>query len=101
MIREGFVFVWGAYNIAKKSSNGEGNARELEEKGGLVLYEVDAIEMSQRNFLRTQRFDRIVYNFPHVDFLFPEGSYCQIQLCSSLLHNLCSPMLTYIILSLY
>ncbi|KAL9335855.1 hypothetical protein Peur_070343 [Populus x canadensis] len=44
----------GAYNIAKKYSNGVGNARELEEKGGLVLYEVDAIEMSQRNFLRTQ-----------------------------------------------
>jgi 25S rRNA (uracil2634-N3)-methyltransferase len=64
--------------------------RELEEKGGLVFYGVDAEEMSEHFFLRTQRFDRIVYNFPHVGFLFPEASYCQIQLCSSLLHHLYS-----------
>ncbi|KAF9679318.1 hypothetical protein SADUNF_Sadunf06G0002600 [Salix dunnii] len=67
-------------NIAKKYSNGVRNVRELEEKGGIVLYGVDAKEMSQHFFLRTQRFDRIVYNFPHVGFLFREASYCQIQL---------------------
>ncbi|KAJ6332437.1 hypothetical protein OIU76_010767 [Salix suchowensis] len=67
-------------DIAKKYSNGVRNVRELEEKGGIVLYGVDAKEMSQHFFLRTQRFDRIVYNFPHVGFLFREASYCQIQL---------------------
>ncbi|KAJ7967868.1 DUF2431 domain protein [Quillaja saponaria] len=67
-------------HIAKKYSNGIGNVRELEERGCLVLYGVDAKEMSQHFFLRTQRFDRIVYNFPHVGFLFRENSYCQIQL---------------------
>ncbi|EEF27879.1 nucleic acid binding protein, putative [Ricinus communis] len=67
-------------NIEKKYSNGVSNVRELEERGCLVLYEVDAKQMSQHFFLRTQRFDRIVYNFPHVGFLYREGSYCQIQL---------------------
>ncbi|CAK7323367.1 unnamed protein product [Dovyalis caffra] len=67
-------------NIAKRYSNGVGNVRELEEKGGLVFYGVDAKEMSKHFFLRTQRFDRIVYNFPHVGFLYREDSYCQIQL---------------------
>ncbi|KAG6770943.1 hypothetical protein D5086_011826 [Populus alba] len=72
-------------NIAKKYSNGVRNVRELEEKGGLVFYGVDAKEMSGHFFLRTQRFDRIVFNFPHVGFLFPEASYCQIQLNKSLI----------------
>ncbi|KAB5519016.1 hypothetical protein DKX38_023335 [Salix brachista] len=39
---------------------GAGNARELEEKGGLVLYGVDAIEMSQHYFLRTRRLNKIL-----------------------------------------
>ncbi|XP_050208758.1 uncharacterized protein At4g26485-like [Mercurialis annua] len=67
-------------NIEKKYSNGVSNVRELEERGCLVLYGVDAREMRQHFFLRTQRFDRIVYNFPHVGFIFREGSYCQIEL---------------------
>ncbi|KAJ0081670.1 hypothetical protein Patl1_09650 [Pistacia atlantica] len=67
-------------NIGRKYSNGLGNIRELEERGCLVLYGVDAKQMSQHYFLRTQKFDRIVYNFPHVGFIFRENSYCQIQL---------------------
>ncbi|XP_061344372.1 uncharacterized protein At4g26485-like [Gastrolobium bilobum] len=67
-------------NIGKKYSNGISNVRELEERGCLVLYGVDAKNMCQHFFLKTQRFDRIVYNFPHVGFLYPENSYCQIQL---------------------
>ncbi|XP_019426393.1 PREDICTED: uncharacterized protein At4g26485-like [Lupinus angustifolius] len=67
-------------NIGKKYSNGISNVRELEERGCLVLYGVDAKEMSNHFFLKTQRFDRIVYNFPHVGFLYPENSHCQIQL---------------------
>ncbi|XP_050368357.1 uncharacterized protein At4g26485-like [Argentina anserina] len=63
-----------------KYNNAITNVRELEEKGCLVLYGVDAKTMSQHFFLSTQRFDRIVYNFPHVGFLFREESHCQIQL---------------------
>ncbi|WJX27378.1 25S rRNA (uracil(2634)-N(3))-methyltransferase [Trifolium repens] len=71
--------------IEKKYSNGISNARELEERGCIVLYDVDVKVMSQHFFLKTQRFDRIVYNFPHVGFLYPENSYCQIQLNKKLL----------------
>ncbi|XP_038696878.1 uncharacterized protein At4g26485-like isoform X1 [Tripterygium wilfordii] len=67
-------------NITNKYSNGVENVRELEERGCLVLYGVDAKQMGRHYFLKTQRFDRIVYNFPHVGFLFREASYCQIQL---------------------
>ncbi|GMY36577.1 hypothetical protein FCV25MIE_31819 [Fagus crenata] len=67
-------------DIARKYSNGIENVRELEERGCVVLYKVDAKQMSQHFFLKTQRFDRIVYNFPHVGFLYRETSYCQIQL---------------------
>ncbi|KAL5576354.1 hypothetical protein UlMin_018053 [Ulmus minor] len=67
-------------NIASKYNNGIRNVRELEEMGCLVLFGVDAKKMSQHFFLKTQRFHRIVYNFPHVGFLFREDSYCQIQL---------------------
>ncbi|XP_042479029.1 uncharacterized protein At4g26485-like [Macadamia integrifolia] len=67
-------------DLASKYSYGIGNVRELEERGCLVLHGVDATKMSQHYFLRTQRFDRIVYNFPHVGFLYREASYCQIQL---------------------
>lgn len=66
--------------IARNYSRGLMNIRELEQRGCLVLFEVDAKQMSQHFFLKTQKFDRILYNFPHVGFPFPEGSYCQIQL---------------------
>ncbi|KAF6165135.1 hypothetical protein GIB67_000719, partial [Kingdonia uniflora] len=41
---------------------------------------VDAKQMSPHFFLRTQRFDRIVHNFPHVGFLYREDNYYQIEL---------------------
>lgn len=74
-----YLFVCYAEMIAKKYSNGIRNVTELEERGCIVLYGVDAKVMSQHFFLKTQRFDRIVYNFPHVGFLYREDSYCQIQ----------------------
>jgi 25S rRNA (uracil2634-N3)-methyltransferase len=72
-------------DLFKKYSNGVGNVRDLEEKGCVVLHGVDATKMSQHYFLTTQRFDRIVYNFPHVGFLFPEGNGCQIKLNKQLI----------------
>lgn len=66
--------------VAKKYSNGIENVRKLEEKGCLVLHGVDATKMSEHYFLKTQRFDRIIYNLPHVGFLYRENSYCQILL---------------------
>ncbi|XP_077237529.1 uncharacterized protein LOC143879188 [Tasmannia lanceolata] len=65
--------------LESKYSYAIGNVRELEEMGCLILYGIDATKMSTHFFLRTQRFDRIVYNFPHVGFRYPEGSNFQIQ----------------------
>ncbi|XP_010252861.1 PREDICTED: uncharacterized protein At4g26485-like [Nelumbo nucifera] len=67
-------------SLERKYSYAIGNVRELEEMGCVVLYGIDATKMSHHFFLRTQRFDRIVYNFPHVGFLYPEASYFQIEL---------------------
>ncbi|KAK7303452.1 hypothetical protein RJT34_14359 [Clitoria ternatea] len=72
-------------NIGKKYSNGLSNVMELQERRCFVFHDVDAKEMSNHFFLKTQRFDRIVYNFPHVGFIYPENSHCQIQLNKRLL----------------
>lgn len=74
-------------DLERKFSDGIRNVRELEERGCLVFYGIDVRNMSQHFFLRTQRFDRIVYNFPHVGFLFREDSFCQIQLNKELVEG--------------
>ncbi|KAI3732182.1 hypothetical protein L1987_63381 [Smallanthus sonchifolius] len=66
--------------LVKKYSNAIENMRELQDRGAVVLCGVDATTMGQHFFLTTQRFHRIVYNFPHVGFQFPEGNRCQIKL---------------------
>lgn len=66
--------------LVKKYSNAIENMRELQDMGCVVLCGVDATTMSQHFFLTTQRFHRIVYNFPHVGFAYPEANACQIKL---------------------
>ncbi|CAH1429546.1 unnamed protein product [Lactuca virosa] len=66
--------------LAKKYSNAIENLIELQQRGCVVVCGVDATTMSHHFFLTTQRFHRIVYNFPHVGFAFPEGNGCQIML---------------------
>ncbi|KMT09965.1 hypothetical protein BVRB_5g121820 [Beta vulgaris subsp. vulgaris] len=66
--------------LGKKYNNGVENVRELEDRGCIVLHGIDATQMSQHYFLSTQRFDRVIYNFPHVGFMFPEDSFCQIKM---------------------
>lgn len=89
-----YMYILYIYDIAEKIQEkygkGTRNVMELEEKGCLVLFGVDAKQMSQHFFLKTQRFNRIVYNFPHVGFLYPEDSCCQIQYLTH------SPSLIYI-----
>lgn len=65
--------------LVKKYSNAIENMRELQDMGCVVLCGVDATTMSQHFFLTTQRFHRIVYNFPHVGFAYPEANACQIK----------------------
>ncbi|KAL4585331.1 hypothetical protein LXL04_009949 [Taraxacum kok-saghyz] len=66
--------------LAKKYSNAIENLIELQQRGCVVVCGVDATTMSHHFFLTTQRFHRIIYNFPHVGFSFPEDNRCQITL---------------------
>lgn len=38
----------------------------IEDLGGTVLYEIDATKLSSLKVFKNQRFDKIVFNFPHV-----------------------------------
>ncbi|KAD7117438.1 hypothetical protein E3N88_04706 [Mikania micrantha] len=66
--------------LVKKYTYAIDNLRELQDLGAVVLCGVDATTMGNHFFLTTQRFNRIVYNFPHVGFRFPEDNACQIKL---------------------
>ncbi|XP_076918204.1 uncharacterized protein At4g26485-like [Bidens hawaiensis] len=66
--------------LVNKYGNASDNIKELEDRGAVVLYGVDATTMGNHFFLTTQRFNRIVYNFPHVGFRFPEDNGCQIKM---------------------
>lgn len=73
--------------LAKKYSNAIENLVELHQRGCVVVCGVDATTMSNHFFLTTQRFHRIIYNFPHVGFAFPEDNGCQIMLNKELVQG--------------
>ncbi|ONK79290.1 uncharacterized protein A4U43_C01F4870 [Asparagus officinalis] len=41
------------------------NLKELKSLGCTILHEVDVKDMDEHDTLKTMKFDRIVYNFPH------------------------------------
>ncbi|KAH0457685.1 hypothetical protein IEQ34_013000 [Dendrobium chrysotoxum] len=58
-----------AYDILlKKYSKAQSNVEELKKMGASIVHEVDATKMKFHAGLRTRRFDRIVFNFPHAGF---------------------------------
>nr|CAJ26365.1 hypothetical protein [Brachypodium sylvaticum] len=46
----------------------ESNVTELKRMGATVLHGVDATTMKNHTYLKNNRFDRIVFNFPHAGF---------------------------------
>ncbi|KAH1032422.1 hypothetical protein J1N35_044596 [Gossypium stocksii] len=50
------------------------NVSRLEELGCTVIHEVDCCTMSQHSKLKSNLFDRIVFNFPHAGFFFSSES---------------------------
>lgn len=68
------------WDLGNKYSDAVGNVSQLQNMGGLVLSGLDATQMKDHHFLTFQRFDRIVYNFPHVGFRFPEADARQIKM---------------------
>ncbi|XP_048327226.2 uncharacterized protein At4g26485 isoform X1 [Ziziphus jujuba] len=60
--------------------------KELENRGCLVLHEVDAKNMNQHPILKSMKFDIIIYNFPHAGhFRVSEGNKFVILLHKKLL----------------
>ncbi|XVF76967.1 hypothetical protein PTKIN_Ptkin14bG0002500 [Pterospermum kingtungense] len=56
------------------------NLKALEDLGCTIVHEVDANTMSQHALLKSNLFDRIVFNFPHAGFFDSEHSTYQIEL---------------------
>ncbi|XP_042507050.1 uncharacterized protein At4g26485-like [Macadamia integrifolia] len=51
-----------------KHPTARANLEELEKLGCIILHEVDCHTMTRHPFLKTMKFDRIIFNFPHAGF---------------------------------
>ncbi|XP_031479399.1 uncharacterized protein At4g26485-like [Nymphaea colorata] len=71
--------------LAYKYCSATSNVERLRQLGCRVLHGIDATTMSKNLSLRTNKFDRIVYNFPHAGFICSETSAFQIELHKHLL----------------
>ncbi|TKY44757.1 hypothetical protein E2542_SST31035 [Spatholobus suberectus] len=60
--------------------NASMNLTELEALGCTIAHEVNVRTMIQHSLLKYQKFDRIIYNFPHAGFVGRERDEHQIQL---------------------
>ncbi|KAE8654127.1 fasciclin-like arabinogalactan protein 1-like [Hibiscus syriacus] len=55
-------------DLKKKYKNAVSNLGNLEKLGASLLFEVDATKMKHHIVLANQKFDRIIFNFPHAGF---------------------------------
>ncbi|XP_020255312.1 heavy metal-associated isoprenylated plant protein 41-like [Asparagus officinalis] len=55
-------------SVLKKYKRAKSNLQCLKELGATILHGVDATKMKYHTELRMQKFDRIVFNFPHAGF---------------------------------
>ncbi|KAF8391708.1 hypothetical protein HHK36_024017 [Tetracentron sinense] len=67
--------------VMVKHPTARASLEELEKLGCVIVHEVDAHTMKEHPFLKTQMFDRIVFNFPHAGYHYRwEHEQCQIEL---------------------
>nr|XP_043621498.1 heavy metal-associated isoprenylated plant protein 41-like [Erigeron canadensis] len=55
--------------VIKKYKGAKTNMEILRSLGAQLLHEVDALQMNLHKDLQKQKFDRIIFNFPHAGFL--------------------------------
>nr|XP_043621497.1 uncharacterized protein LOC122593190 [Erigeron canadensis] len=55
--------------VIKKYKGAKTNLENLHSLGAQLLHEVDALQMKLHRDLQMQKFDRIIFNFPHAGFL--------------------------------
>ncbi|XP_059284131.1 heavy metal-associated isoprenylated plant protein 41-like [Lycium ferocissimum] len=70
--------------VIKMYKNGKSNLEKLKSLGGIILHGVDATKMQHHCDLRTRKFDRIIYNFPHAGFYAREDNNHLIQMHKNL-----------------
>ncbi|XVF76978.1 hypothetical protein PTKIN_Ptkin14bG0003100 [Pterospermum kingtungense] len=66
--------------LLEKYTGALANLKALDDLGCTIVHEVDATTMSQHALLKSDSFDRIVFNFPHADFFYKEHETTQIEL---------------------
>ncbi|XP_077225122.1 uncharacterized protein At4g26485-like [Tasmannia lanceolata] len=60
--------------VMKKYKKGKTNLQQLKKLGATIFHRIDATSMSNHKDLSNEKFDRIIYNFPHAGFRGPEHS---------------------------
>ncbi|GMJ10512.1 hypothetical protein HRI_004720400 [Hibiscus trionum] len=77
-----------SYDVLKKKyRNAVSNLGNLEKLGATLLHEVDATKMNRHADLAKQKFDRIIFNFPHAGFYGKEDSGRMIRMHKNLVHG--------------
>ncbi|KAK8705816.1 hypothetical protein V6N13_049405 [Hibiscus sabdariffa] len=77
-----------SYDVLKKKyRNAASNLGELEKLGATLLHEVDATRMKRHADLAKQKFDRIIFNFPHAGFYGKEDSPRMIRMHKNLVEG--------------
>ncbi|XP_059444414.1 pentatricopeptide repeat-containing protein At1g64100-like [Corylus avellana] len=76
--------------LTKAYTNANTNLKELKKRRCTVLHHVDAHTMHRHPHLRSKLFDRIVFNFPHAGFIWPECWKPQIELHRKLVRGFLS-----------
>ncbi|KAM0916494.1 hypothetical protein ACQ4PT_010140 [Festuca glaucescens] len=73
--------------LTSKYGKAESNVAELKRLGATVMHGVDATRMKLHPCLKTRRFDRIVFNFPHAGFKGKEDHLHVINAHKQLVHG--------------
>ncbi|XP_020704974.2 heavy metal-associated isoprenylated plant protein 41 isoform X3 [Dendrobium catenatum] len=71
--------------LLKKYPKAQSNVEVLKKVGATILHEIDATRLKDDVFLRNHKFDRIIFNFPHVGFFGKEDNPALISLHQELL----------------
>ncbi|KAG5235949.1 heavy metal-associated isoprenylated plant protein [Salix suchowensis] len=74
-------------DVIQKYKNAKSNLESLKELGASTLHGVDATKMKHHLPLRMQKFDRIIFNFPHAGFYLKEDNNIMIDMHKELVEN--------------
>ncbi|XP_016460781.1 uncharacterized protein At4g26485 [Nicotiana tabacum] len=70
--------------VIKMYKNGKSNLEKLKALGGTILHGVDATKLQHHPDIRTRKFHRIIFNFPHAGFYGREDNNHLVQMHKNL-----------------